>query len=63
MELALRGHRRLRSNRKLKSHWRRPKLDLEKIVRADRMRKERERREHELWKSGLTSCVIHPYIL
>ena len=63
MELALKGHRRLRSNRKLVLGWRMPRFDMEKIVRADQMRKERERRAHSLWKSNLTSIAIHPYIL
>ena len=63
MELALKGHRRLRSNRKLVLGWRRPKLDLEKLALANQMRKERDRREHALWKSNLTSRAIHPYIL
>ena len=63
MELALKGHRRLRSNRKLKLFWRRPSLDLEKLVRANQMRKERDQREHALWKSTLTCRAIHPYLL
>jgi hypothetical protein len=63
MELALKGHRRLRSTRKLKFIWRRPSLDLEKLVRADQMRQERERRAQSLWKASLTGRAIHPYIL
>ena len=63
MELALKSHRRLRSNRKLVLNWRRPSLDLEKIVHADQMRKERERRARSLWQANLIGRAIHPYIL
>ena len=63
MELALKGHRRQRSNRKLKLGWRRPSLDLEKVVRADGLRKEHGQRAHSLGKACLTDRVLNSFIL
>ena len=63
MELALKGHRRLRSNRKLKLGWRRPSLDLEKVVRINELYNQREQRAHSLWKACLTDRVLNSCIL
>jgi hypothetical protein len=63
MELALKGHRRLRSNRKLALKGRRPKLDLVQIVRTAQLRREHEQRAAALEKSGLTGPAVISTIL